>query len=507
MRFLRRNSRRTSKKVSITLLFLLVTMMGVGYAYINSTLKIEGTTIITKNNWNVHFGNIDTVNGTLNDNESINISQDKTTITFNINLETIEDSYEIDVDIVNDGGIDAMLNSISLTGLSDIQKEYLEFYATYNNGDNLTINDLLPAGEFDVISVFIKYKEGLTLNDLSNTTEYLSLNLTLGYGQAKKEIYASRGTNLVKKISETAVSDSFINYLELSSDTNGKGIYVMKDTINDVNPIYFYRGSIDNNYVVFGNYCWQIVRTTNTGGTKLIYSGVPISSKCTATGTDKTIGLSPYNLSGSDNTFVGYMYSNKKSSTLEETQSNLYESTLKQYIDKWYENNMISYTNKLEDTVWCNNRSTIKNGTGLQLDKTDYKELGSIPNKDVINCPAKNDSFTVSEKNGNGMLKYPVATITAMELSLAGYHSGHWGTDPESYLGIDNYWWTMTPSTLKVDVNDNRYACIVSLHSNNSVSEWGVWANHHYVRPMIFLKRGTRFISGDGTQNNPYIVN
>ena len=32
-----------------------------------------------------------------------------------------------------------------------------------------------------------------------------------------------------------------------------------------------------NNNVIFGNYCWKIVRTTNTGGIKLIYNGVPSS--------------------------------------------------------------------------------------------------------------------------------------------------------------------------------------------------------------------------------------
>ena len=30
---------------------------------------------------------------------------------------------------------------------------------------------------------------------------------------------------------------------------------------------------------------------------------------------------------------------------------------LKEKIDSWYQNHMTSYTSKLEDTIWCNDRS------------------------------------------------------------------------------------------------------------------------------------------------------
>lgn len=38
--------------------------------------------------------------------------------------------------------------------------------------------------------------------------------------------------------------------------------------------IYYYTGSNPNNNVLFGGYCWQIVRTTATDGVKMIYNGV-----------------------------------------------------------------------------------------------------------------------------------------------------------------------------------------------------------------------------------------
>ena len=76
-------------------------------------------------------------------------------------------------------------------------------------------------------------------------------------------------------IQSTYVSSSTgVNFSKISSDTNGKGVYIRSGTENDTNPIYYYRGDVTNNNVLFGGFCWQIVRTTETGGVKLIYNGV-----------------------------------------------------------------------------------------------------------------------------------------------------------------------------------------------------------------------------------------
>ena len=73
-------------------------------------------------------------------------------------------------------------------------------------------------------------------------------------------------------------SNNGIDFSQISSDTNGKGVYTFASTYNDTYPVRYYRGDVDNNNVLFGGYCWKIVRTTSTGGVKLIYNGtnVPI---------------------------------------------------------------------------------------------------------------------------------------------------------------------------------------------------------------------------------------
>ena len=70
-----------------------------------------------------------------------------------------------------------------------------------------------------------------------------------------------------------AQSDTGIRFYEVNGTDNGNGKFVRSTTTSDQYPIYYYRGNVDNNNVVFANKCWKIVRTTDTGGTKMIYNG------------------------------------------------------------------------------------------------------------------------------------------------------------------------------------------------------------------------------------------
>ena len=91
------------------------------------------------------------------------------------------------------------------------------------------------------------------------------------------------GRNLVNLIKQEAVLDNIastyvtldtgIDFSQISSDTNGKGLYTLHGTENNLNPIMYYRGDVENNNVKFANFCWKIVRTTETEGVKLIYNG------------------------------------------------------------------------------------------------------------------------------------------------------------------------------------------------------------------------------------------
>ena len=73
-----------------------------------------------------------------------------------------------------------------------------------------------------------------------------------------------------------------------SSSKYQNGIYQRYTTADDKYPVYYYHGKVNNN-VAFANFCWKIVRTTELGGTKLIYNG-PLAEDGTCNNTgDSTI--------------------------------------------------------------------------------------------------------------------------------------------------------------------------------------------------------------------------
>ena len=115
---------------------------------------------------------------------------------------------------------------------------------------------------------------------------------------------------LDNKSSEFVTASTGINYHATSSDTNGKGVYTYSDTKDDKYPVHFYRGDVNNNNVKFAGFCWKIVRTTDTGGTKLIYNGTPdANGDCTATTGEATqIGTGAFNTRDDLPAYNGYMY-------------------------------------------------------------------------------------------------------------------------------------------------------------------------------------------------------
>ena len=90
---------------------------------------------------------------------------------------------------------------------------------------------------------------------------------------------------------------------------SGNGVYTYYSTANDEYPVHYYHGNVTNNNVVFGNVCWKIVRTTSTGGVKLVYNGSYLSKKCSEA--SKGLKLTVFNDNSDSLAYVGYMYGDK----------------------------------------------------------------------------------------------------------------------------------------------------------------------------------------------------
>ena len=146
------------------------------------------------------------------------------------------------------------LSDFSFTGAvlssttSEITREYrIRFWIS----DDVTISDSDP-------------------NATYTATQFNNLFATYNVSVSSKDKASAYGI-----LAKNANTSTTINFANISGSTNGEGLYRLPGTQNDAYPIYYYRGSVENNNVLFGGYCWQIVRTTDTGGIKMIYNGLP----------------------------------------------------------------------------------------------------------------------------------------------------------------------------------------------------------------------------------------
>ena len=274
-------------------------------------------------------------------------------------------------------------------------------------------------------------------------------------------------------------SSSGIDFSEVSSDTNGKGLYMIGSSINSEFPIIYYRGDINNNNILYGGFCWKIIRSTSTGGLKLLYSGIPVDGKCNNQKEALAIGKTQYNSVNSE-PYYGWMYNTESGDV------NVISSTAKLYLDEWFKNNMLDYVKELEDTVWCNDRS-INNGI---FDSRTRLENG----KPTLECVNKDDSFTVFSDKGNKKLTYPTAIINADELTYAGEVLKK--TQTNTFVNIGYSYWSMTPYTL----NKNMYP------NSKGMLNMYTFTYSAGIRPMVAIRNSAVLLSGDGTGDNPYVV-
>ena len=155
--------KKKNKKIMLTL-FILILGIGIGYAALSKTLKINGTSGIKKGSWIIYFDNIRNESGVVSTDTKI--STDKKEVSFNIEITEPGDYYEFEVDTVNDGTIDAMIDSTEFTGIDSADKDKLSFDVVYEDGTEVKKCDILQAGTRKKIKVKFEYSDEIDKTEL-----------------------------------------------------------------------------------------------------------------------------------------------------------------------------------------------------------------------------------------------------------------------------------------------------------------------------------------------------
>ena len=434
--------------------------------------------------------------------------------TYQINLEVLNNST------LNDQYLKVMLDEKSPKLLTNYQEGEItldEAKASY-----VLENDALDHNEEKTYNLRVWLDENVTLETegVQNSTWSAKVTITAKYSDHLPTDYEK----CVEKYGEDSINCNIIAQL----DDTGKCPEVNEDgTVkvsgaestsgylcsapDDYGVSYYYRGTVENNWVKFAGYYWRILRINGDDSIRMIYAGdasvidaLPNKEEVLKNGyndssTDYTqIGTSPFNSSYSDNAYVGYMYGIIGSSTYEETHRNINSSTIKTAVDTWYESHIkgTEYEQYIADSLFCNDRSfsSDNTGTGLGTSKTYYRT--SDLDIRTLYCKNQDDRFTVNDEAiGNGDLIYSIGLIITDEAYLAG---GFPGLNSNYYLYTGNDYKTMSPHSFPGSV-----AYVLSVSGQGNAASYGRADNTGGIRPVINLKPNSLKF-GDGSSSNPY---
>ena len=486
------------KQLTLVIVSLLVVVLSVSLAYFTAQIIGKGKDVsVTSANLQIVFTDSD---GALTETD---IEPGwSATKTFTIKNDT-KTEYKYNI-VIKD-----LLNTFVTTG-------YLQYKITStNDGYNMTeFKDIpkssiatdtvlaysvsIPVGVTQSYTIEFKYANDESVDQSDDMGKKLSgtLFITEGTEDPNKtlltQLFADKSTVLTRTDFSKVLTNDNTNTLYTSTE--------------DSKTVYYFAGNATDNWVKFGknesnqDLYWRIIRTNSDDSVRLLYHGTSTTS------TGAYIGTSEFNSSLDNIAYVSYMYGSLGS--IPNARANTTNSTIKTTIDNWYTSNLEAkgYTKYLSTTaVYCNDRTyTVSDYTYFGA----YTRLytNQTPSYD---CAATEDKFTVDSSTGNGKLTYPIALMTADEVSFAG---GVYSKNAETWYYKNSSNGSSTGSTLWWLLSPNGwYGSSASVFIVFGSSLPGYLSNSgvndtYGVRPAISLKSCVKTSGGNGSASDPYTI-
>ena len=551
------------------ILLLVITIVGVSYAAFSYSKRGEKVNTITTGQIVMTYtetDNIIQIDGALPTTDKTGTVQLKAGEYFDFNISStivgnVNINYEISAKEVGESTIDGSNIKLYLTKLNGSEEEPLMTPETYHEESEENTYTGRPAGEMSL------YKG--SMNSSENNNYRLRMYVDENYNpqgdgggltfSVRINVYGLAGEKYVPETTKTilaanpvqeektnmfnyASNGSYIDMNAGGQQTNPEyitnGLYSAED---EDGVSYYFRGNVENNNVQFGEYesdyyvynngyskyyqnlescqednprytCtpvklasagdkmyWKIVRVNGDGSLRLIYNGISATPDSSDLAHSYAVGYPPYNLSRNDPKYAGYTYDNGT------------DSFIKREVDTWYQNTLgkSNYDRMVTSGRFCSDSSGYQEGSFYNF-STDifpdgtylYASMGerlanfakgasAVANSPTLKCPSTNESY-------GGSYRLKAGLITADELALAGESFFVVGNSYLNPCEIGYWYWSMTPAAFD---SDGAYV-------------WGEFDrlgtdsvdNQRAVRPVINVTTNNGFASGDGTAQNPYVI-
>ena len=239
------------------------------------------------------------------------------------------------------------------------------------------------------------------------------------------------------------------------------GLYKSTAT-NTGEATYYFRGNVENNYVSFAGFTWRIVRVNEDGTIRLIMQD----------GINSNANLA-FNSNHSNYTYMYYTNNSKAKTQLE----------------SWYQTNIGSKKNLASKVAGGNyycEQAKVKPGdsyTSGNATMTTYNKYTP-------------DFKCSSDGNNKGVVNASVGLLSYDEVVYAG---GYYGQNNNNYYLYNNtYFWTMSPA---------GFAGSLVWRVNASGGIMSSYVDNFYrLRAVLNLTVNVQISDGDGTKENPFVV-
>ena len=411
--------------------------------------------------------------------------------------------------------------------------------------DTIIATDSLSITSGDTLGVVNKDITNITDKGVLNTT--IKLNNTNGVEEINiypslKDKILSDNTVYPDNVSSTFVSsETGIDFSSRAKTTNGQGLYT-NNKLEDGKNTYFRGGSycaytgyiggsssecvaaggtwsdkncslnkdrsacsslgftyydLKNN-VTFAGHSWKIIRIDENNNIRMVLA-------------DDSVDTVTFNTNFNDNAYIGYMYGTVPSTSYENAHTNEKNSEIKAATDSWYSANLINYKNYLSDAGYCNDRAKTSglgygesNGTVYNTYTRNYPDSVASPRLSISEgCSnSSRDLFTTNNSIiGNKVLTYPIGLITTDEARYAGMIYMNGMNNFINYLKFDSSYWTMSP----MEYVSWGVARVYRVDSYGDFY-YNFTGDVASLRVSISLKSSTSVINGQGTYDDPYVI-
>ena len=327
----------------------------------------------------------------------------------------------------------------------------------YDEDDNIVYDEYLLGTDTELV----KTKEISGKKTLNYTIVITNEGEDTFFG-ADLLVYNEYSLEVANSFKETILRDN--QFGELVSpigtvSTTNEGLLVSEDELGQT---YYFRGSVDNNYVKMNNLMFRIVRINGDGSVRLVL----------------------------DNTLEDNSYYLRRINKTNEYLNNMIfdNSDIKKVLDEWYNTNLLSVDNYIASSNFCyDNAFYLQNES--EYFTNSYDRI-YVSNAASLNCQ-------------EGIYVGKVGLLSIDEVIYAGASKD--GTNNSYYLynpSILNNWWTMSSSKVNAQSNNvNNYL----ITSGGGIDLEGKLNSSYGIRPVISLDKSVK-VTGSGTLEDPYEI-